>query len=156
MIEVAQDIRGEVVAEARSWLGTPFAHQGKRKGVGIDCLGLVAQTAINCGLVPADSWQTTWAEHAGYASVPANGVLQAVCRRYMRPIELAQARPADVLLISFGAEPHHLAILAPYLHGGLSMIHAYSKAKPPSVVEHRFADVWRALVVEAFALPGVA
>ena len=30
-----------VLAEARSWLGTPYRHQGGRKGVGCDCLGLV-------------------------------------------------------------------------------------------------------------------
>ena len=30
-----------VVAEARSWIGTPYQHQASLKGVGCDCLGLV-------------------------------------------------------------------------------------------------------------------
>lgn len=30
-----------VLAEAETWLGTPYRHQGSRKGVGCDCLGLV-------------------------------------------------------------------------------------------------------------------
>ncbi len=30
-----------IVAVARSWLGTPYRHQGCLKGVGCDCLGLV-------------------------------------------------------------------------------------------------------------------
>ena len=31
----------DVMRSARSWLGTPYRHQGARKGVGCDCLGLV-------------------------------------------------------------------------------------------------------------------
>jgi NlpC/P60 family putative phage cell wall peptidase len=30
-----------IVAEARSWIGTPYRHQASLKGVGCDCLGLV-------------------------------------------------------------------------------------------------------------------
>jgi hypothetical protein len=30
-----------IIAAARSWLGTPYAHQASLKGVGCDCLGLV-------------------------------------------------------------------------------------------------------------------
>jgi len=45
------------------------------------------------------------------------------------------------------AEPQHLAIVTPYRHGGLAMIHAYSRSS--AVVEHRLADVWRARIVAA-------
>ena len=30
-----------IVAEATSWLGTPYRHQASLKGVGCDCLGLL-------------------------------------------------------------------------------------------------------------------
>ncbi len=30
-----------ILAEASTWIGTPYRHQGSRKGVGCDCLGLV-------------------------------------------------------------------------------------------------------------------
>ena len=30
-----------VTAEARDWRGTPYRHQGRRKGGGCDCIGLV-------------------------------------------------------------------------------------------------------------------
>jgi NlpC/P60 family putative phage cell wall peptidase len=33
--------RTTIVAEARSWIGTPYRHQASLKGVGCDCLGLV-------------------------------------------------------------------------------------------------------------------
>src|SRR5438552_16583348 len=31
----------DIVAAARQWLGTPYAHQASLKGIGCDCLGLV-------------------------------------------------------------------------------------------------------------------
>ena len=31
----------KIVAQARSWLGTPYHHQARLKGVGCDCLGLL-------------------------------------------------------------------------------------------------------------------
>jgi hypothetical protein len=30
-----------IIAEARSWIGTPYRHQASLKGVGCDCLGLL-------------------------------------------------------------------------------------------------------------------
>ncbi len=146
--------REQVVAEARSWLGTPFAHQGHVKGIGADCAGLVAGVAIALGLLPADWWQRDFAPHAGYPRTPGAGLMPAVCRRFLRHLEPMHARPGDVLLLRFSTEPQHLGIVTPYHLGGLAMIHAYSRSS--AVVEHRLADVWRARVVAAFALPGVA
>ena len=33
--------RTRIIAEARAWIGTPYRHQARCKGVGCDCLGLV-------------------------------------------------------------------------------------------------------------------
>jgi NlpC/P60 family putative phage cell wall peptidase len=33
--------RADIIAEAASWIGTPYHHQASLKGVGADCLGLV-------------------------------------------------------------------------------------------------------------------
>ena len=33
--------RALIIAEARSWIGMPYRHQGSLKGIGCDCLGLV-------------------------------------------------------------------------------------------------------------------
>ncbi|MFL5163197.1 MAG: peptidase P60, partial [Microvirga sp.] len=30
-----------ILAEARSWIGTPYRHQASLKGIGCDCLGLL-------------------------------------------------------------------------------------------------------------------
>jgi NlpC/P60 family putative phage cell wall peptidase len=45
--------RAAVVAEAESWLGTPYHHMARLKGVGCDCLTLLAAVYEAAGVVPA-------------------------------------------------------------------------------------------------------
>lgn len=41
--------RAAIVREALSWLGTPYAHHGRLKGVGVDCLMLLAEVYERTG-----------------------------------------------------------------------------------------------------------
>ena len=43
--------RRAVVAEAASWLGTPYHHMGRGKGVGADCLTLLAEVYERAGVI---------------------------------------------------------------------------------------------------------
>ncbi len=146
--------RAAIVAEARSWISpqTAFAHQAHTKGLATDCIGFVAGVGIAAGIFPADAWQRDFAPHAGYYRSPANGALEAVCRQFLTEVETPQ--PGDVLLMRFGTEPQHLAIVVPYSDTALGMVHAYSRVG--KVVSHRYAGVWQARTVAVFAYPGVA
>ena len=44
--------RQQVVAEALSWIGTPYIKNGRVKGVGADCATILFCVYRNCGLVP--------------------------------------------------------------------------------------------------------
>jgi NlpC/P60 family putative phage cell wall peptidase len=46
------DQRAAVVAEARSWLGTPYHHAADVKGAGVDCAMLLVRVFCDLGLVP--------------------------------------------------------------------------------------------------------
>lgn len=149
--------RADVVAEARSWLATPFLHQQHTKGLATDCLGFIGGVAVGVGVFPATAWADAFSEHASYGRLPYAGRLLAACHKFLIPIEIDAAREADILCMRFTGEPAHVAYLAPYALGGLSLIHAWSRARPQAgVVEHVFDRKWRSRVVEAFALPGVA
>ncbi len=52
----------DVIAEARTWLGTPWHHQASVKGVGCDCIGFVRGVAEKfVGRVPlALDYTPTW------------------------------------------------------------------------------------------------
>ena len=43
--------RDQVVAEAMSWLGTPFHHEARLKGVGVDCANLLIGVFAAVGMV---------------------------------------------------------------------------------------------------------
>lgn len=61
--------RHAIVAEAQSWLGTPYHHHGRIKGVGVDCAQILL--AVYCDalhLAPAldvGAYSTQWHLHRG-------------------------------------------------------------------------------------------
>jgi len=59
--------RQEVVAEARTWLRTPYEHHQKVKGAGVDCAMFPVAVYAACGLMPEDTdfgaYPTQWHLH---------------------------------------------------------------------------------------------
>ena len=45
-----------IAAAARSYVGTPFVHHGRRPGVGLDCAGVAFCAAWDAGLAVADNF----------------------------------------------------------------------------------------------------
>jgi len=73
---------------------------------------------------------------------------QQMIINFGEPIDKATIRPGDIVLMRFTGEPSHVAILANYLYGGLSVIHAYAASR--KVIEHRLDDLWKSYITEAF------
>lgn len=140
--------RAEVVAEARSWIGTPFQHQQRLKGVGVDCAGLVIGVARELGLVAADFDVT------GYSRAP-DGTLLELCDANMARIGQDQMQPGDVVVVSVESDPQHMGILGDYVHGGLSIIHAASIGPRQAVIETRLMFSRAMTFVAAYSMPGV-
>jgi NlpC/P60 family putative phage cell wall peptidase len=140
--------RAEIVAEARAWIGTPFHAQGHVKGIGCDCAGLIRGVAMAKSLVDPNEMT------APYSQQPFHYQMSALCAKFMTPIAIKDAQPGDVLEIQFLQEPQHLAILAPYPGGGMSIIHALTLKK--KVVEHRLDSRWQKRCKAAYQMPGVA
>lgn len=138
-----------IVAAARGWLGTPYRHQASVKGEGADCLGLVRgvwREVVGAEPERLPAYSPDWAEVGGEER------LLAAARRWLAEIEIAAARPGDVLLfrMSPGAPIKHCAILS---EDGLPeprIIHAYWGR---SVVESWMGAWWRRRLAAAFRLP---
>ena len=129
----------DVVSEARSWIGTPFKHQGRTKGVGVDCIGLVYGVAESLGLTPDELPQ----EYIGYSRMPEQGRLREALDKYMDRISLSRAEPGDVLLMTFARDPQHVAITT-----GNTIIHAYSLVK--KCTEHSLSPKWTRRICGAY------
>ena len=138
--------RAALIAEARSWIGTPYHHQAALKGVGCDCIGLIRGIYAAFGGVvelPAD-YSPSWHLHR------AEERLRDGLDRYGTEVPLLSARPGDILLFGIGKGPAaHGAVLIE----GAVIIHAYSEAG--AVIASRLSGRWLAWRRAAFAFPGV-
>lgn len=143
--------RFDVVRQARLWLDTPFKHQHRARGHGVDCAGLVIGVARELGLVAPDF------DINGYPRSPDGKELLAECDRFMTRIPLWELKPGHVLVIRFDRHPQHLGIVGDYMVGGLSLIQALGEADGKGrVIEWNLAKPrkgWKP--VAAYALPGV-
>jgi len=132
-----------VIRSARGWLGTRFHHQGRRKGVGVDCIGLVVGVARELGLEVDD--------RVNYPREPHDGELQAELEKYLLKSEL---KAGCVALFRLEKEPQHVGIVSDYNGAGLGLIHAYMQAR--KVVEHNLDASWRAKIVAVYGFPQTA
>ena len=81
--------RAEIVAEARSWIGTPYRHQASLRGAGADCLGLIRGVyRVFCGpeKEPIAPYSPNWAEETGQET------LRDAARRHLVEIDAAPCR----------------------------------------------------------------
>jgi cell wall-associated NlpC family hydrolase len=136
--------RDQIVVAARGWLGTPFHHQGRVKGAGVDCAGVIVEVARELGVGDVDV--------RGYGHRPDSRELEQLCREHMTPVALQDAAAGDVLLIMIDGAPQHLAFQTA-IGGERGMLHSYAPAR--RVVEHRIDQHWADRIVAAFELPGV-
>ena len=136
--------RMDAVAEARSWLGTPFQHQGCLKGVACDCIGLVKSVGIALGLVEYDEAKAK--PFLAYRMMPDSKKMREALATFFVPISVTEALPADILFLAWTKEPQHLALIT-----DLGIIHSYSGVG--KVVEHSFDERWQRRVTAAYRYP---
>jgi len=143
--------RSAIVAEAHAWLGTPFVHQASLKGVGCDCIGLLAGVGRACGHPDADRWDGD-PRRFKYGRLPVAAMLRKAVAEYFDVIDLSQSLPGDVLLLTFLREPMHFGILTE--KDPLQMIHSYQPIG--RVVENGLDAKWRRRILGAYRIRGTA
>lgn len=138
-------MRAEIVAAARSWIGTPYRHQASLKGVGCDCLGLLRG-------IWRDLFGAEPEAPPPYGRDPASGgeALLGAASRHLLPIDGARFGPGDVLLFRWRDR-------LPITHCAVAscpgaMIHAHEGA---AVAEVAIAPWWGRHLAAAFRFPGI-
>lgn len=156
--------RAAFVAETRTWIDTWFAHQQELKGVGVDCGGLIRGASVALGLLPADYKQRMPRALAGYSRQANDDTGRRLCDHYWTRIDESELQPGDVVIVGWGrgAQSQHAAVVANHPLGGLSIIHAWARARPRGrVLEQSFSWARRdhsagPSVHAAYSIPGVA
>lgn len=136
-------IRSDALAEARTWIGTPYRHQASCKGAGTDCLGLIRgiwRALYGREPVAIPPYTPDWSEPS------RDEVLMRTATALLTRVE--RTDPGDVLLFRMRDKgvAKHLGVLAT----SETFIHAYSGH---GVVESSLSAPWRRRIVGTFRFP---
>jgi cell wall-associated NlpC family hydrolase len=116
--------RALVVQEARSWLGTPYHHHGRVKGVGVDCAQLLCAVFETCGLVPhvdTGFYPVDWHLHRGEELF-----VQTLAPHAVQLQDDAPRAPGDVFVFRYGRTFSHGAIYVDDDSAGRGLlVHSY-------------------------------
>lgn len=145
--------RQEIVDEARSYVGTPFHHQGCAPGVGIDCIGVLRALGKRFDLKGSAELEASRALLA-YGPDPDPKLLLE-CERFMVRITWQDLGLGDVLMMKTlysRGQPKHFAVVSRL--NPIYIIHAWAYVKS-AVVENRLDDKLRGRVLACFRFQGV-
>lgn len=116
------------IQAVRSWLGTPYVHQGRLPGVGLDCLGLVICLARETGYVAPDFDVGPYSPE-GQRERLVEGLAEHL-------VEIDDPVPGCFCAFEIRRRYGHIAVCA-----GDTLIH--TSAHTGKVVEHGFNERWR-------------
>lgn len=140
-----RNIQDLVLAEAMDWVGTPYRHQGARKGVGCDCLGLIIGV-----------WRAVYGEEperpghyaADWAEAGGQERFLEAARRHCVEKDPAALAPGDLIL--FRWRDHLPAKHAGIFAGDDRFVHAYQGSE---VTVSALVPQWRRRIAGIFAFP---
>lgn len=125
---ISNELREKIVAEAMTWLKTPYHHLADVKGAGVDCAMLLVRVYCDLGFAPAFDprpYESQWYMHRSEEKYLA--WIEKYCDR------VEKALPGDIALYRFGRCAAHGAIV---INDEL-MLHAYAPAMAVEIRERR-------------------
>ncbi len=132
--------RNRVVAEAITWLGTPYHHHARVKGAGVDCGMFLAEVYETVGVMPhvePGAYSTDWNLHRSE-------------EKYLTQVEQFAARvdtpqPGDIALFKYGRCVSHGAIVVEWpvvIHSYFGLGVVYANVEMESELTQRLVGVW--------------
>jgi len=106
----------EFIAEVRTWIGTPFRHAGREKGIGVDCGGVWICALRDSGVFD-------------YAKLNYGPFIDPsyVVTRILEPCHFVppkERRPGDILLFNIHGIAQHTGVLV----SETTFVHGYQSA----------------------------
>jgi len=135
-------MRQQIINEARTWLETPFHHQGRVKGVGVDCIGVVGLVGVYFGFLKEADIPNN------YAHSPNASMMQKQLEKHLQKIRIEEAGIGDILHFCFDREPQHVGFLT-----DVGLLHAYAQVR--KCVEHSYDATWQSRVRGAYRFRGL-
>ena len=130
----------DVYLAARELLGTPYVHKGRKKDIGIDCIGVPIWVANRLNLEDLNV--------TNYGRTP-DGTMQ---KRVSEVCPSGILVPGALVVFKIKAVPQHCGIIS-LDNLELGLIHAWDIAG--MVCEHKLTQQWRDRIMGCYRLPGV-
>ena len=143
----------DIIAAARKYLDTPFQDKGRRKGQGLDCVGLVLAVCDDLGILDKNGEPITRFLYMDYPSQPVGNYVHQRVHQHMIAKAVRAMQPGDVVTMAVPASPCHVGIVGENVNG-LTLIHAYGGG-PKKCIEHLIDFKWQRRIVGCFSIPGV-
>lgn len=142
---------------ARSYVNTPFQHQGRVKGIACDCVGLPYCVAEELALRDRFGNIIKKTDNTSYAAQPTDAFVYTECKRLLVEKSLSNMSIGDVLTMKMPTIPCHVGIVSRLYVGTpnecFGVIHAYSVAR--KVVETVIDLKLRGRIHACFGFAGV-
>lgn len=139
------EIRAAIVAEAMTWLKTPWHHRGNLKGGGVDCAHFVKAPFVACGVI-ADFdlgyYPPDWHLHQDEPRFLSR------LGEYAEPLpQGGRGAPGDIAMFQYGRHAAHGSIVVEWP----LIIHAFAKDRRVTLSDascdadlaQRLAGFWR-------------
>jgi hypothetical protein len=150
---IARQKRLAIVQHVRTCKGTPFQHQGRLPGVGLDCIGLAIEAAKAAGeFTPALA-----ASIPPYGPVPHSRKFLTWLQTNLVEIKRENVLIGDLAMIRIANRPMHIAVVADRDHKGTltgPFTYVHSDARQAKVDEKDMDSLLR--VYAFFRLPNLA
>ena len=139
-----------VVAQARTWRGVPYLHQGRNR-FGADCVGFPLGVYAELGVQLPD-WRAYGTE-ADPDELLRRMRLALDAEVLVAPVREPDLLPGDIIVFHFPKvrTPRHLGIVADRATGGLNFIE--SNGNERRVVERRLDQNYLSRVTHVFRRP---
>lgn len=135
---IPAEVGQEVAERARQWIGTPFFHGGREKGIGCDCVGLLLGVASEVATCHQGAFMASLSvyDHREYSRIVNPSILRGELLRFLSPVAKDSIRAGDLLVFDYEGQAQHVAIFA----GGEPATLIHSSDRIGAVAEHRFCE----------------
>ncbi len=147
----------EIVAAARSWIGTRFHYQGRVKKTahhrgGVDCLGLFMGVARELNLKTKHGFSIADFDRTDYSQPVDAELFSAMLAEHLEPVKMSDIHAGFLLMFKIKNSQQHIGIAGIYNFNPeeYSLIHSYAQAR--RVVETVLDQKWRDKIVSAYRL----
>ena len=137
-----------IVEKAREWIKTPFHEQGRHKGIGCDCIGLILGIAKDIGAVSLTGKPWDECDISAYDTDKDSQMMLELLPKHF-PVSETQLKLGNILLIEIVPNQYHVCLITD--DDPLKIIHSCNSLG--FVMEHRIIPSWKDQIKGIFKFP---